>query len=897
MPIELPKAYEFKEIEAKEYERWLKEGLFHARTDSPSPVFSMVIPPPNITGVLHMGHALNSTLQDILSRWHKMKGFNVLWVPGTDHAGIATQNVVEKQLAKEKKRKEDLGREDFIRKTWEWKEASGGAIIQQLKRLGASCDWERERFTMDAGLSRAVEEVFLRLYQEGLIYRSERLINWCVRCHTALSDIEVIHEDIEGAFYHIYYPLEGNPGKKLEVATTRPETLLGDTAVAVHPDDSRYSGLIGKKVLIPLTGIQIPIIGDPAVDREFGTGAVKVTPGHDFNDYEMGLRHHLPVENILTPDGKLVRSPRTAEFAGLNIPSARKAVVARLQEEGFLAETKKHLHAVGKCYRCGTVVEPYLSNQWFVKIAPLAAPAIEAVREGKTEFVPKNWENTYFAWMENIKDWCVSRQLWWGHRIPAWYCLSCNPPLRENPVPFLFKEITPVVSARKPASCAVCGKSDFLQDPDVLDTWFSSALWPFSTLGWPDQTPELRKFYPTSVLVTGFDIVFFWVARMMMMGLKFMGDVPFRQVYIHALVRDAEGQKMSKSKGNVVDPLELMDRYGTDAFRFTLASMASPGRDILLDEERFAGYRNFCNKLWNATRFILLNLEDAKPEYHENPAPVSLPDRWILLKLDQCIRETNSSLEQFRFDEAAHQVYHFIWHEFCDWYLEFSKPLLQEPDQSATRRVMLHVLHQVLRLLHPFMPFITEAIWNTVFNGSSSILEASYPRSSDLQDLHETGKKTENLKEVIRGLRNIRGENNIPPSREITVFFLLKEKAAAGQMKELAPLIKKLGKLVRFEYGPDVRKPAFGASAAVEMGTLYVDLTGITDPKDEIRRLEKQSEKVMADLAAINRKFENPNFAKNAPEKVVREEESRKKQLEEKHAFLQKEINHLKTLS
>ncbi|MHB8482828.1 MAG: valine--tRNA ligase [Nitrospiria bacterium] len=920
---ELSKTYDFKEIEPRQYQKWLDEGLFHADVRSSAPSFSMVIPPPNITGVLHMGHALNNTLQDILARWKRMRGFNVLWVPGTDHAGIATQNIVEKQLLKEKKKKEDIGREEFIRNVWEWKEHSGRTIIQQLKRLGSSCDWERERFTMDEGLSRAVEEVFIRLYHEGLIYRSERLINWCIRCQTALSDIEVIHEEVEGALYYIHYPLVDDQQRALQekqpalpvrnvgfggigglykvkphgtlniiVATTRPETLLGDTAVAVHPEDPRYQSFFGKKVLLPLADVSIPVISDSAVDKEFGSGAVKVTPGHDFNDYEMGVRHNLPLENILTPAGRIVSSARTGEFAGMDIPTARQKVVARLKEAGYLIDIKKHLHAVGKCHRCHTVVEPYLSNQWFVRISPLALPAIEAVRKGDIEFIPDFWKNTYFAWMENIKDWCISRQLWWGHQIPAWYCLPCHPELKKGN-PFLFKSLEPVVSSTRPKGCRKCGGNEFIREPDVLDTWFSSALWPFSTLGWPGQTEELKKFYPTSVLSTGFDIIFFWVARMIMMGLKFRGEVPFKKVYFHALVRDAEGQKMSKSRGNVIDPIALMDRYGTDALRFTLASMAAPGRDILLDEDRFAGYRNFCNKIWNAARFILLNLKNEEDFSGLSIRPSdTLPDQWIVIKLNECARQVNQSLEQFRFDEAANALYHFIWHEYCDWYLEFIKPVLLDSEARSTRHTMTDTFRKILLLLHPFMPFISEAIWPFIGPEKRSLLTLSYPQAELPSDGKGIDKLMENLKEIIKGLRSIRGENNIPPGKELNAYLHLKE-GAVPLLEEQEAYIKKLARLSRLIISSQLEKPAYCATYVCHPGTLYVDLTDISDPGDEVKRLEKQIEKINLDLSLISKKFENPNFAKNAPEKIVKEEENRRKTLEEKKLFLSEEIHKL----
>ncbi|MBI3594793.1 MAG: valine--tRNA ligase [Nitrospirae bacterium] len=915
MSKEISKTYDFKLNEPRQFQKWLDERLFHADADSPTPPFSMVIPPPNITGVLHMGHALNNTLQDILARWNRMKGKNVLWVPGTDHAGIATQNVVEKQLKNEKKRKEDIGREAFIRKVWEWKEHSGGTIIRQLKRLGCSCDWERERFTMDEGLSRAVEEVFVRLYQEELIYRSERLINWCVRCQTALSDVEVVHQESEGTLYYIQYPLADDPKKHVTIATTRPETLLGDTAVAVHPEDPRFQSYIGKALVLPFTGIKIPVIGDPSVEREFGSGAVKVTPGHDFNDYEMGIRHHLPIENIFTSDGKLMSSERTGPFAGLTIPAARKKITAQLTESGALVEVKKHLHSVGKCYRCQTTVEPYLSNQWFVKINPLAAPAIEAVRSGNIEFIPRSWENTYFSWMENIKDWCISRQLWWGHRIPVWYCLTCHPELK-NGSPFHYRSLRAVVSVKIPLTCEKCKQKDFIQEPDVLDTWFSSALWPFSTLGWPEQTKELEVYYPTSVLVTAFDIIFFWVARMIMMGIKFMDRVPFKQVYIHALVRDAEGQKMSKSKGNVVDPLDIIDRYGTDAFRFTLAAMAAPGRDILLDEERIAGYRNFCNKIWNAARFIQMNLKAGTIIPIHPPNPDTLPDEWILLKLNQTIHQVNLSLEQFRFDEAAHLLYHFIWHDFCDWYLEFVKPLLWEEGAGSTRHTMIFTFKEILILIHPFMPFISEALWEDFSAEKKSLLTYPYPQypSSHKINVFDETKASDKirvrentlifmdiLKEIIKGIRSIRGENNIPSSKELKALLVLNEESIAHLEKGLqsqTTYIVKLCKLSEFSItSSETSKPSYCATYAADSFRLYVDLTNISDPKDEIKRLKKQIEKINTDLSLILKKFENPNFVKNAPETVVKAEESRKKELESKVELLSKEVEKLKTFS
>ncbi len=678
---ELPKAYEPKSVEERWYAFWLEKKYFHADENDQGESFSIVIPPPNVTGSLHIGHALNSTLQDILVRWMRMSGRNTLWVPGTDHAGIATQNVVERQLAKEQVDRHALGREGFVEKVWEWKKEYGGRIINQLKRMGASCDWERERFTMDEGLSRAVREVFVTLYEEGLIYRGERLINWCPRCHTALSDIEVEHEDEKGKLYHLAYPLSHDSTIRLTVATTRPETMLGDTAVAVHPLDPRYKDLIGKTVDLPLTNRKIPIIGDSIlVDLEFGTGAVKVTPAHDFNDYDAGQRQKPELARIKMLDDKAqilsdipdVLPDVQKLVSGKPAKKARGIVVELLSEQGKLVKTDDHAHSIGKCYRCRSVVEPYLSPQWFVRTGPLAEPAIKVVEDGRVQFYPKGWENTYFEWMRNIKDWCISRQIWWGHRIPAWFCDDCG-------------HIS--VSRTDLASCGKCTSTNIRQETDVLDTWFSSALWPFSTLGWPDQTKELSTYYPTSVLITSFDIIFFWVARMIMMGLHFKREVPFRHVYIHALVRDAEGQKMSKSKGNVIDPLVMIEQYGTDAFRFTLTAFAAQGRDIKLAPERIEGYRNFANKIWNASRFVMMNLEEGFAPNSELLTPdASLADRWILSRLNSVVKDVDAALADYRFNDVASTLYHFIWHEYCDWYLELSKPALMGDLGAAPRK-------------------------------------------------------------------------------------------------------------------------------------------------------------------------------------------------------------------
>jgi valyl-tRNA synthetase len=869
---ELDKVYQPKTVEERWYAFWLKQNTFHAQDKSVKPPFSIVIPPPNITGSLHLGHALNNTLQDILIRWKRMSGFNTLWLPGTDHAGIATQNVVERQLMAEGKSREALGRKKFIERVWQWREQSGRKIIEQLKRLGASCDWERERFTMDEGLSAAVREVFVRMYDEGLIYRGERLINWCPRCETALSDIEVEHEETQGKMYYIKYPLADDPKTFLTVATTRPETMLGDTAVAVHPEDPRYNRLIGRQVALPLTHRKIPVVGDSIlVDREFGTGAVKITPGHDFNDYEAGLRHRLPIISILTSQAEMDSTAldQTAQveksvldrIKSLKVREAREQIVEILHSRGLLLKVEDHRHAIGKCYRCKTVVEPFLSPQWFVKTKPLAEPAIEAVRSGKIKLIPEGWENTYFAWMENIKDWCISRQIWWGHQIPAWYCkgtdvgrcrLECK---------------TPIVSVSAPERCPHCGSADLVQDPDVLDTWFSSALWPFSTLGWPEKTAGLSTFYPTSVLVTSFDIIFFWVARMIMMGLKFMGEVPFKEVYIHALVRDAEGQKMSKSKGNVIDPLEVMDKYGTDALRFTLASMASPGRDIKLSEDRIEGYRNFANKIWNAARFILMNLPDGYQLKQQRPDEqyyLNLPliHRWIYSRLDTCTRMVNEALEAYRFDEAARYLYQFIWHEYCDWYLEMVKVDLMEG--SAEHKVLAYntlstTFEQLSCLLHPFMPFITEELWQHFPHQGESITVAPYPKSKGPFGAAEID--ADKIIQVVTAIRNIRSENNIPPSTTLKGLMKIDDAHLQGFAQ---PYIIHLARLSHLQIGPDIKRPPQSVATSLLGGELYLSLQGVIDFTAEEARLEKKRAQLAKEILELEKKLKNPDFVKKA---------------------------------
>ncbi|GAB4303553.1 MAG: valine--tRNA ligase [Desulfuromonadia bacterium] len=883
--LELAKGYEPKEVERRWYAFWESNLLFHADPSSPGEPYSIVIPPPNVTGALHMGHALNNTLQDILCRWQRMKGKNVLWMPGTDHAGIATQNVVERQLAQEGVDRHQLGRDEFIRRVWQWKAESGGQIIGQLKRLGASCDWERERFTMDEGLSDAVREVFVRLYEEGLIYRDNRLINWCPRCHTALSDIEVEHEETAGHLWHLKYPVVGEPGRFVVVATTRPETMLGDTAVAVHPEDGRYADLVGKRVTLPLMGREIPVIADSYVDREFGTGVVKITPAHDFNDFEVGRRHGLELINVFDPSGMI--NENGGIYQGMDRFDARRRIVADLEREGLLERVDDHRLPLGGCYRCRTVVEPYLSLQWYVKVAPLAEKALSAVREGKTRIIPRQWENTYYDWLENIKDWCISRQIWWGHRIPAWYCDDCD---------------AVTVSRSTPSRCGSCGSTAIRQETDVLDTWFSSALWPFSTMGWPKQTPELERFYPTSCLVTGFDILFFWVARMMMMGIHFMGDVPFRDVYIHALVRDAQGQKMSKSKGNVIDPLVVMDEYGTDAFRFTLAAFAAQGRDIKLASERIAGYRNFCNKVWNAARFALMNLEGFDPDgVTIEEGELSLAERWIIHRTGQTVREVDEALAGYHFNDAAMTLYQFVWSEFCDWFVELSKRELYGDDPSrrdTARFVLWQTLETILRLLHPFIPFITEEIWQALpgRKPSRSIMTAPFPTPDRFPRYPGDAARMELVMEVIGAIRNIRGEMDIPPSREIGAILSCESDDIRDLLLREQGGVKALARVKDLTVGVTLPRPAGASVQVAGPVTVYVPLKGMVDIGAERDRLTREIAKVEKEMEHFSRKLQNPSFVDRAPAEVVEKERQKLAEMTAKRQVLMESLQRISTL-
>jgi valyl-tRNA synthetase len=919
--MQLAKAYNHREVEFKWYSRWMEAGAFEPAR-GPGRSFSMVIPPPNVTGSLHMGHALNNTLQDILCRYKRMDGYRVLWVPGTDHAGIATQNVVERRLATQGLTRAQVGREKFIEQVWEWKKEAGSAILHQLKALGVSCDWKHERFTMDDGLSLAVREAFVRLWEDGLLYRAERLINWCPRCKTALADIEVVHEETEGNLWHIRYPLAADPSKALVVATTRPETMLGDTAVAVHPEDSRYQNVAGKNIRLPITGRIIPVIADAYVDRAFGTGALKITPGHDFNDFEIGQRFGLDRISIFDADARIDGSSFSARgergewierYSGRDRLEARRQVVAELQQKGYLEKIEPHRHAIGRCYRCQTVIEPYLTPQWFVDIKPLAEPAMQAVKDGRIRIVPEGWENSYFAWMENIKDWTISRQIWWGHQIPAWYCKSCDAGniVEADPGEYILtKEAKPIVARKAPAQCPQCGGKELVQDPDVLDTWFSSGLWPFSTLGWPEDTEDLRNFYPTSTLITGFDILFFWVARMIMMGLKFMDDVPFREVYIHALVRDEQGQKMSKSKGNVIDPLEVMNQYGTDAFRFTLAALAAIGRDIKLAEDRISGYQNFVNKLWNAARFVLMNVdEESRVQPHQAPlsnGELNFADRWIRSRLASTIAEARKAIDAYRFNDYAHVLYQFTWHEFCDWYIEMSKLSLNgtlSDGSDKSRRVLRDVLEQILLLIHPIMPFVTEEIWQhlrgearnataKIADGPITIMTQPYPQLFPEWIDVQTEQQMNFLMGSVRAIRNLRSEMGCAPGKQVKVIFHGPE-GDLSLLRAREPYLQSLARIGNVDYRASGERPKGAATAVVGTTEIYLPLGDMINVNEESARLVKEVKKVEEELARIRKKLSNGDFLVKAKEEVIRKEREKATQCEEKMRTLNRSLEQL----
>ena len=873
---EWSKVYDPHQVEDKWYTFWEKKHFFRADETSKRPPYSIVIPPPNVTGSLHMGHALNNTLQDVLSRYKRMDGFNVLWLPGTDHAGIATQNVVEKQLAEEGTDRHQLGREAFIQRVWKWKEQFGGHIIKQLKKLGSSCDWSRERFTMDEGLSQAVREVFVRLYQEGLIYRGDYIINWCPRCQTALSDLEVEHQDEQGHLYYIQYPLDGSQNA-LTVATTRPETMLGDTALAVNPQDERYKASIGKTAILPLMNRRIPVIGDGYVTLDFGTGVLKVTPGHDPYDFEIGRRHSLETVKVIDEAGNM--SPEAGTYAGLDRFEAREKVVKDLKGLGLLQKIEPFAHSVGHCYRCKVTIEPLVSKQWFVRVKPLAERAVAAVVKGETRIIPPVWESTYFDWMNNIRDWCISRQIWWGHRIPAWFCETC-------------KEV--IVSTQPVTQCPACGNASLRQETDVLDTWFSSALWPFSTMGWPKKTKDLEVFYPTSVLVTGFDILFFWVARMMMMGLKFMEGVPFREVYIHALVRDAEGQKMSKSRGNVIDPLEVIEKFGTDSFRFTLAAFAAQGRDIRLSEDRISGYRNFANKIWNASRFTLTNLQGYDPEKSPGRTELTFADKWILSRVNRVVAEVREGLDSYKFNEAASAVYQFLWHEFCDWYIELVKPALyqdQNPGRKwLTQNVLARVLDTSLRLLHPFMPFITEEIWQNLPGNKGSIMVSEFPRAQENEVHLQEEAQMELIMKVIGAIRNLRSEMDIPPGKKGEAILFCPRRETLDLMEENRDYLENLARCDKLGFQSEGQKPRASATAIVGEVEVFLPLKGLINLDEEEKRIQKELSKVSEERSRAQRKLQNRDFLNRAKPEAVEKEREKSLALTGQEAKLQESL-------
>ena len=880
--ISLGKSYDPVPIEDKWYQKWIEKGLFTADPGSPKPAFSIVIPPPNVTGSLHVGHALDNTLQDILCRTKRMQGYEVLWLPGTDHAGIATQNVVERSLAAQGVTRHDLGREEFVKKVWEWKEQYGSTIINQLKKLGASCDWEKERFTMDSGLSVAVRKNFVDLYKEGLIYRGKYLINWCPRCQTALSDLEVEHHEHDGKFYEVAYKFVGEEGH-LVVMTTRPETILGDTAIAIHPRDEKNRHLVGKKVIVPIVNRVIPVIEDNMVDPEFGSGCVKITPAHDPNDFLVGQRHNLEMIQVI--DGEGMMTPDSGKYAGMDRFKARDVIVDDLRTEGVLLGIQDIKHSVGECYRCHTIIEPYLSEQWFVRTRPLADAGVAAVKAGKIRFIPDQWTNVYFQWMENIRDWCISRQLWWGHRIPAWYCDKCG-------------EI--VVDMDAPDRCPKCGSTELRQDEDVLDTWFSSGLWPFSTMGWPEKTKLLDKFYPTSVLVTGFDIIFFWVARMIMFGLHGMnGEVPFNDVYIHALVRDEKGQKMSKSKGNVIDPLTIVKDYGADALRLTMAALTVQGRDIFLSTERIATYRLFMNKLWNASRFALMNIDEGMNSQQYDEKYLKLQDKWILNRISQVSAEMTRLLDGYFFGEAARLMYDFTWGELCDWYLELTKPALRgdEGDErrEAAQSVLLIVFEDVLKLLHPIIPFVTEELWQAFPFGGDIIEHSSWPKPRLVEIDEGVLSDMDFVQNIIRTVRNLRAEARISPQQTIpNIVLLVHNQNKLALLKEAESQIKLLTRVSEIKLASDnFQKPERSLATVLDDVQVYMPVGDLLDVDKEIARMKTDLAKLDKDIEKSRNKLSNQQFVDRAPEEVITKEKNTLSDNEAKKARIEENLINL----
>ena len=873
MSRELAKTYDPQSVEDRLYKFWVDGGFFHAEIDPEKEPYTIVIPPPNITGQLHMGHAHDNTLQDILIRFRRMQGRATLWLPGTDHASIATEAKIVASMAEEGLKKEDLGREKFLERAWDWKRTYGGRIVEQLKKLGSSCDWDRERFTLDEGCNKAVNEVFVRLYEKGLIYRGEKIINWCPTCLTSISEAEVEYEDQAGHFWHVRYPFADGSGY-MNIATTRPETLLGDTALAVNPNDERYKDVVGKTVILPLVKREIPVIADDYVEMDFGTGVVKITPAHDPNDFEVGLRHNLPVINVMTDDAKI--TDEYPKYAGMDRYEARKAIVADLEAEGALIKVEDYSHNVGACYRCHTTVEPRVSKQWFVKMEPLAKPAIKAVRDGEVKFIPERFDKIYYNWMENIKDWCISRQLWWGHRIPAWYCADCG---------------ETIVAKEEPTVCSKCGCTHLDRDEDTLDTWFSSALWPFSTLGWPESTEDLKYFYPTNTLVTGYDIIFFWVARMIFSALEYTGEVPFDTVLIHGIVRDAQGRKMSKSLGNGVDPLLEIEKYGADALRFSLATGNSPGNDMRYIPEKVESSRNFANKLWNASRFILMNLpEDQKAPYL--PDDLSLEDKWVLSKYNNLVKDVTENLDKFEIGVAVQKLYDFIWDIFCDWYIELSKVRLNSEDKKAAdtaRAVLVYVMTGMLQLLHPFMPFITEEIWQSLPHEGDSIMISKWPEYS--KDLEFTAEEAE-FERIVKGIRAIRvrrNEMNVPPSRKAKVII---ESGYGDTFESCAVFFKRLAYASEVEINVANVDPS-AVTIITDDAKIYMPLGDLIDFEAERARLNKERDAVLKDIQFVENKLNNPGFISKAPEKVVAEQRKNLEVYKEKLSMVEERLKAL----
>nr|WP_319487854.1 valine--tRNA ligase [uncultured Caproiciproducens sp.] len=874
MSKELAKTYEPQEVEDRIYDFWLSGGYFHAEPDPKKQPYTIVIPPPNITGQLHMGHALDETLQDILIRWRRMQGYSALWLPGTDHASIATEAKIVEAMRKEGLSKDDIGRDAFLERAWKWKEKYGGRIIEQLKKLGSSCDWERERFTLDEGCSKAVKEVFVRLYDKGLIYRGERIINWCPRCRTSISDAEVEFSEHDGFFWHLRYPFKDGSGY-IQLATTRPETMLGDTAVAVHPDDERYSELVGKTLILPLVNREIPLIADTYVERDFGTGVVKITPAHDPNDFEVGLRHDLPIINVMDDGGNM--NENSGKYAGMPALEARKQIVADLKEQGFLVAVEPIKHNVGSCYRCGTVVEPRISKQWFVKMKPLAEPALKEVKDGKVKFVPERFEKIYDHWMENIRDWCISRQLWWGHRIPAWYCQDCG---------------EMIVSREEPHTCPKCGSKNLKQDEDTLDTWFSSALWPFSTLGWPDKTEDLKYFYPTNTLVTAYDIIFFWVARMIFSGIEHTGEVPFNTVFFHGLVRDAQGKKMSKSLGNGIDPLEIIDKFGADALRFTLVTGISPGNDTRFSDEKVESSRNFANKIWNASRFILMNT-DGHDVKNELPAKLAVEDQWIIDSFNRVAKEITDNLEHFELGVAVQKLYDFLWDEFCDWYIEIAKIRLNSDDEEAAqnvRQVLVWVMSGTLKLMHPFMPFITEEIWQTLPHEGESIMVSKWPEYEEGHCFPQAAANMQSIMDAVRSVRNRRSEMNVPPSRKTHLYIASND---TSMFEEGKGILKRLAYASEVEIGADCQIEG-AATIVTANAKLYIPMSELVDKKAELDRLTKELESAQKQYANAQEKLNNERFMSKAPANVVDGVKQNAAKLSDHIALIQSGIDALK---